>query len=401
MTSDVKNLKQALMPIIWLNCIFFMGIFEIPANRPRFLLSVFYVISATIAYFSLLYNGIGFFQTNFGYDFVLYYSTLTINILVATLAIILFWRKSKNLKNIIKRLSIVDNTIEVLGIKKDYEKTHRNVLYLMALWIISMLLLNIMHLIWMYQDIASVGYLGIFLTDLCFCIPILINSVVDVTFASFIRCLQLKFQNTNILINNVVICANKSNIFKIHDQHENTPIAIVTINYENQKEKILHLVQTLRHLHLEITRIARQINQTYCSQLLLELVVHFTVVTTCTYCMYGALTGKFRVTDHTEKLIALIVWGGIYSLKIIFVNSLCTSVSEESYKTGEIMQSFDGSGTDDDMREEITQFTQQIVLNSLKFTATGFFSIDNTLTGKFFATVTTYVVILIQMNAPL
>lgn len=31
---------------------------------------------------------------------------------------------------------------------------------------------------------------------------------------------------------------------------------------------------------------------------------------------------------------------------------------------------------------QITQFTQQIVLNSLKFTASGFFSIDNTLTGK-------------------
>ncbi|GAB1866197.1 Gustatory receptor [Camponotus japonicus] len=399
MISGMRSLKQALMPIIWLNCLFCMGIFEIPVNRPRFLLSAFYVVSMTIAYFSLLYKGLAMFQEKFTYDLIVYYSVLIINILVATLAIILFWCKAENFNSIIKRFSIIDNTIEVLGIKRDYQRTHHNILYIIAIWIIGMLLLNIMHVIWMYQDTISLGYLGIFLTDLCFCIPILTNSVVDVTFASLIRCLKLKFQTTNILINKVVLRANKSSIFKIHDQH--TSMAIVTINYENQKDKILHLIQTLRHIHLEITRIAQQINRTYCTQLLLEMAVHFTVVTTCIYCMYGALTGQFHVTVHTEKLIAMIAWALIYSLKIIFVNSLCTSVSEEAYKTGEIMQSFDGLSTDDAMREEITQFTQQIILNSLTFTASGFFSIDNTLTGKFFATVTTYVVILIQMNTPL
>ncbi|CAL1676356.1 unnamed protein product [Lasius platythorax] len=401
MTSGVRSLKQALMPIIWLNCLFCMGIFEIPVNRPRFLLSAFYVVSVAIAYFSLFYKSIAIFQQTLTYEFVLFYSVLGINILVATLAIILFWRKSENIHIIIKKFSIIDNTIEALGIKRDYQRTHRNILYLMTLWVMGMILLNIMHIVWMYQDTASLGYLGVLCTDLCLCIPILTNSVVDVTFASFVRCLQLKFQNTNILINNVVLCANKSNIFKIHDLRENTPITIVRINYENQKEKILHLIQTLRHLHLETTRVARQINYTYCGQLLLEMAVHFTVVTACTYCIYGAFTGQFHMTVHSEKIVAMIAWAGIYSLKIIFVNSLCTSVSDEAYKTGEIMQSFEGSGIDDDMREEITQFTQQIMLNSLKFTASGFFSIDNTLTGKFFATVTTYVVILIQMNMPL
>jgi len=34
------------------------------------------------------------------------------------------------------------------------------------------------------------------------------------------------------------------------------------------------------------------------------------------------------------------------------------------------------------MCSQIHQFTQQITLNSLNFTAAGFFSIDNSLTGK-------------------
>lgn len=59
------------------------------------------------------------------------------------------------------------------------------------------------------------------------------------------------------------------------------------------------------------------------------MAVHFTVVTACIYCMYGAFTGQFHMTVHSEKLVAMIAWAGIYSLKIIFVNALCTSVSDE------------------------------------------------------------------------
>ncbi|XP_070519182.1 gustatory receptor 68a-like [Cardiocondyla obscurior] len=169
-------------------------------------------------------------------------------------------------------------------------------------------------------------------------------------------------------------------------------------NYKNHKAKIMHLIQTLRLLHLEITKIGRQINHAYCVQLLLELAVHFTTVTSTTYCVYGAFSGQPGMSVNYGKIIAMTVSAFVYSFKIILVNWLCTSVSIEAYKTGEIIQSFEGSIIDDDMREEIHQFTQQIVLNSLNFTAAGFFSIDNSLTGKFFATVTTYVVILIQMN---
>ncbi|XP_026828038.1 gustatory and pheromone receptor 32a-like isoform X2 [Ooceraea biroi] len=236
---------------------------------------------------------------------------------------------------------------------------------------------------------------------MCFCIPIMINSIVDTTFITFLKCIQRKFRNINILLNNIVQCANKSNVFKIPAEQDKTCIATIRAQYKNQKDKILHLIQTLRHLHLESTKIARQINKTYCMQLLLELAVHFAIVTATCYSLYISLSGlnhNFTVTN--DKIIAMFVWGCIYSSKIIIVNDICTRVSEEAYKTGEIVQSFEGSGLDNDMREEIHQFTQQIVLQSLNFTAAGFFTINNSFTGKFFATVTTYVVILIQMDTP-
>ncbi|KYN42743.1 hypothetical protein ALC56_02545 [Trachymyrmex septentrionalis] len=360
--SSVRNLKQAVMPIIWLNCIFCMGIFEIPINRPRYFFSIFYVISIMIGYFIILYKGIDIFQQAFDYEFMIFHYVLGINILVAILAIILFWWKSENINIIIKRSNIVDNTLEALGIKREYQKNFRNILFLMALWLTGMIIICILHIMWTY---INVGYWFAFYSCICFIFPIMINSVIDLTFASFIRqvicfskntqtCVQTKFQQTNTLINNIVFCINESNTFKIHNQHENTSIAFVMVNYKNHKENIMHLMQTLRHLHLEITRIGRQINSDYCVQFLFELTVHFTVVTSNAYYLYCVFSG--HITANNEKIIAMAIWGSIYLLKIILINWLCTSASTEACKTSEILQSFEGSIIDNDMREEVSLF---------------------------------------------
>ncbi|KYN28865.1 hypothetical protein ALC57_01829, partial [Trachymyrmex cornetzi] len=368
MMSSVRNLKQAVMPIIWLNRIFCMGIFEIPINRPRYFFSIFYVISIMIGYFIILYKGIDIFQQAFAYNFIIFHFVLGINILVATLAIILFWWKSENINIIIKRSNIVDNTLETLGIKREYQKHFRHVLSLMALWLTGMIIICILHVMWTY---INIGYGFAFYSCICFIFPIMINSVVDLTFASFIRqviyvsqrilkhitrslCVQTRFQKINTLINNVVFCANESNTFKIYNQHENTSIAFVMVNYKNRKENIMHLMQTLRHLHLEITRIGRQINSDYCVQFLFELAVHFTVVTSNVYYLYCVFSGL--ITVNNEKVIAMIIWGSIYLLKIILINWLCTSASTEAYKTSEILQSFEGSIIDNDMRDEVSLF---------------------------------------------
>ncbi|XP_071553135.1 putative gustatory receptor 28b [Temnothorax nylanderi] len=387
------NYKQAVMPIIWLNCIFCMGIFEIPINRPQYFLSAVYIISVLTVFFISFYKGIYILQQIFIQELTIFYVNV-VNVLVAVWAIIMFWRyKSENINKIIKRNGIADNTLEALGIKIDYQKIYRSTRCLTAIWVVNAITLIFMNILWMYREEYWVFY-----NIICTSFPFILNSVGDLTFAALVRCVGMRFQKINTLINNAVLYANESNAFKIYSRHDNMSIAFVMANYKNRKDKIMHHIQTLRHLHLEITRIGRQTNRTFCFQLLLELAVHFTIITSTTYCLHGAFFGQLRVTLDNEKIISLATWACIYSFKIILVNSLCSSVSTEAYKTGEIIQSFEGSIIDDDMKEEIHQFTQQIMLNSLKFTASGFFSIDNSLTGKFFTTVLKYVVILIQFN---
>ncbi|XP_071638150.1 putative gustatory receptor 28b isoform X1 [Temnothorax longispinosus] len=389
------NYKQAVMPIIWLNCIFCMGIFEIPINRPQYFLTAVYIISVLTVFFISFYKGFYILQQIFIQELMIFYVVEGVNVLVAVWAIIMFWRyKSENINKIIKRNGIADNTLEALGIKIDYQKIYRSTRCLTAIWVVTTITLIFMHTLWMYRE----EYWVVFYTNISTSFPFILNSVVDLTFAALVRCVGMRFQKINTLINNAVLYANESNAFKIYNRHDNTSIAFVMANYKNRKDMIMHHIQTLRHLHLEITRIGRQTNRTFCFVLLLELAVHFTIITSTTYCLHGAFFGQLRVTLDNEKIISMAMWACIYSFKIILINSLCSSVSTEAYKTGEIIQSFEGSIMDDDMKEEIQQFTQQIMLNSLHFTCTGFFSIDNSLTGKFFTTVLKYVVILIQFS---
>ncbi|XP_020294857.1 putative gustatory receptor 28b isoform X2 [Pseudomyrmex gracilis] len=390
------TLKNAVEPILWLNRIFCMGIFEIPTNNPQLIFSVLYVILVSIGYFVLFYNLLVIFQLTLLHDFAIFFFVLGVNIFVAGVAIILYWYKSENLLIIIKKMNYADSTLETLGIHQNYRKLFHRIISILIFYTILMLLLSVMHLLWIYSDVNVFGLTV--LTTICFCFPIMVNFVVDVTFISTI----MKFKYTNYLINKVVACANESSDCKtFRDKRENTPITIYKAQYKNNKHKMMHLIQILRQLHLEFTKISRLINDTFCAQLLLEFAVHFTVVTACSYNLYAAFTGKIGVSFGTEKIISTIIWGSVYSLKVIFVNNMCNNLAAEAYKTGEIIQSFAGSAIDDEVREEIQQFTQQIMLNALNFTAAGFFTIDNSFTGKFFATVTTYVVILIQINPPI
>jgi len=88
------------------------------------------------------------------------------------------------MNNVIKRHNIADDTLEALGIKSEYPKTFRNILCIIAIWTIGMIILIVIHAVWIYND---VGYWISLCTNICICFPIIVNSVVDVTFASFIK----------------------------------------------------------------------------------------------------------------------------------------------------------------------------------------------------------------------
>lgn len=80
---------------------------------------------------------------------------------------------------------------------------------------------------------------------------------------------------------------------------------------------------------MELTQIGRLVNNVHCLQLLLELAVHFTMVTATTYCLLCAFTSKLRTMINSAKIIAMAISACVYSFKVILINYVCTSVSDE------------------------------------------------------------------------
>ncbi|KOC64980.1 hypothetical protein WH47_04570, partial [Habropoda laboriosa] len=67
--------------------------------------------------------------------------------------------------------------------------------------------------------------------------------------------------------------------------------------------------------------------------------------------------------------------------------------------TTEILRELGNSYLDDSIKDEMEQFSLQLILHPLYFSAGGFVSLDNKLTTVFFGTITTYIAILLQMSS--
>ncbi|KAL2746788.1 putative gustatory receptor 28b [Vespula maculifrons] len=71
-------------------------------------------------------------------------------------------------------------------------------------------------------------------------------------------------------------------------------------------------------------------------------------------------------------------------------------------KTGDIVCELYEPSTSKEFRAEIRDFTLQLIQNPLTFTTCGFFYLDHTLIRNVIGSVTTYLVILIQVgNVPI
>ncbi|XP_046629085.1 gustatory and pheromone receptor 32a-like [Neodiprion virginianus] len=85
--------------------------------------------------------------------------------------------------------------------------------------------------------------------------------------------------------------------------------------------------------------------------------------------------------------------------KIWVTNHSCWDTSNEAQKTGEVIYDlFKPNAKDERLQKQIHEFSVQIIQNPVKFDACGFFAMDYTAVQSVISSITTYLVILIQMS---
>ncbi|XP_037916689.1 gustatory receptor 68a-like isoform X1 [Hermetia illucens] len=90
------------------------------------------------------------------------------------------------------------------------------------------------------------------------------------------------------------------------------------------------------------------------------------------------------------------MWICSYSLYIVSLCIRCGRLKTEAKKTAEILSRAYGKGKD--YQNIIDKFLTKSIRQETKFTAYGFFVIDNSTLFKIISAVTTYLVILIQFK---
>ncbi|XP_020709238.2 uncharacterized protein LOC105688058 isoform X2 [Athalia rosae] len=155
-----------------------------------------------------------------------------------------------------------------------------------------------------------------------------------------------------------------------------------------------------RKVHLELCKLSQEINNCFGVQNLLAAGTSFVIVTGLLYTIYAALAfPRSSIPNLTTFLVVVCLWIKIYSLRIWMITHICWSVNNEAERTGAIIYGFLKVNHDYQLRQEMKNFSLQVVQFSIRFNACGFIPLDHTLIQGVIASITTYLVILIQMSS--
>ncbi|CAL1672159.1 unnamed protein product [Lasius platythorax] len=83
---------------------------------------------------------------------------------------------------------------------------------------------------------------------------------------------------------------------------------------------------TLMHLHLELCRIARELNSMFGMQITFEMVSYFTSISTICYGLFVMLTQEHREEISVYTWINISCWTSILVVRLHIINHICESV---------------------------------------------------------------------------
>ncbi|XP_011868445.1 PREDICTED: uncharacterized protein LOC105562314 [Vollenhovia emeryi] len=151
------------------------------------------------------------------------------------------------------------------------------------------------------------------------------------------------------------------------------------------------------HLHLELCRIARELNFIFGTQMTFELTTYLLFLTATCYYMYGMIMRKDRAEISITAWYHISSWAIVFVAKLFTINCICENVSVKANKIDKVVHRLINAAQYSDIRKEIYQFTLQKMHNPLKFTGMGLFYFGNQFLRKCCMTITTFMIIMIQM----
>ncbi|XP_025266011.1 uncharacterized protein LOC112638450 [Camponotus floridanus] len=334
-----------------------------------------------IVYFSMIYSLIIWFIHAYFFFYILNFFTLkviyptfinmiviAINIFSLFISIIMNFYYQKRFEVCLIKFAAIDDTLEELGTPKIYRKMHMLSKRVIIVWIVHSLVINFFDMLY-WLNRKETAFWGLFLSHILnYCLHI--NTFLDLLFIFFLWYIGTRFEKVNEYVRCLLVeekhelrCTWKKSIIAIRQN---------TLCIDNCKQ----ILWTTMQLHLELCRLTREINHIFGTQMTLEMASYLLFLTVLCYYLYIILMQEQKEIQ-VYSWLCLSLWVFLFSVKLCAVNYICENVTIKANEIDKTIHQLTNSIRYANVWKEISQFTLQIMLHSLKFNGMGLFYFGN------------------------
>ncbi|KAH0949903.1 Gr6 [Eciton burchellii] len=397
-----KTIQDMMMPLIIANFILGMRIWT---TRTYGKVNLVYSLLCVVFYcvlmrLSMVYMKNYHVQKADQLGDIMFQAIFYVNIVLTLCLIPSGWWKGKHMQATLTRIMMCEKAIQEIGIEKNYRKLYLNQLYSFVI----IVLMFILYIVINYRDIPPntpihIQIILIIATNY----PICLLYISDISFLHWVRYAKIRFEQLNNALQRMLTTTPDSpqhkRVLKMSDEWSKTLITSASQQQNRSKTKEnTDTMRAVKQIHLELIRSSRTMNDAYGLQILFSMTAAFVFITALLYYAYIILWMNLSKEEFKQEMIPVIAWILFYASKILVINHMCALASTEAANTGDIICELYEPSTSKEFRAEIRDFTLQLIQNPLIFTACGFFNLDNTFIHGVIGSVTTYLVILIQVG---
>ncbi|XP_011162919.1 putative gustatory receptor 28a [Solenopsis invicta] len=396
-----KTLQEMIMPLLVANILVGMGFWTSKKGR---LLNIVYSVICLVTYCSLMklsmeYLGDYYLHKANSLGNMTFQAIFYANICMTLCLIPCGWLRRKHIKAAIMRILMCEKTMEQMGLQKNYRKLFLSQLYALTFVVVIFVIFIAVNYDGMFPINTPVHIRLILICASTY--PIILLYVSDVSFLHWVRYSKVRFEQLNGLLQGMLTTTPDSpqhkRVLKMKDEWNKTFIASATQQDRRTKDNT-DVMRAVKQVHLELIKSTRSTNEAYGIQILLSMTISFVFITSLLYYAYSIFWLKLSNEVFRQEMIPVVGWILFYSSKVLVINHMCAMASIEAANTGDIICELYEPSTSKEFRAEIRDFTLQLIQNPLIFTACGFFNLDHTFIHGVIGSVTTYLVILIQVG---
>ncbi|RLU18535.1 ObirGr17 [Ooceraea biroi] len=386
-----STIREAFQSFFLIYFILGISIYPVKHSKPR----IRWIVYLNILYSLIIvciYMYISYFAITWGKQMGITFSILhgiviTTNVLGTIIYTILNFYYQEKLMMCIVKLDAVDDTLEKLGSPKMYHK--------MCTWSKRIISGGLMYLfiITAYDTYWWLNYIqNIFLAlIISFVLNHIthINIIVDLSFSFFLY-VGNRFDKVNEHIQCLLV-KKKAGIKCTWNKS-----AIVHQSTNNYKR----VLWASMHLHLELRRIARDLNSIFEIQMVLKTASYFIYLTVFSYQLFLMIIQDYKKKTTLYTWLVICSWIFPLTINLYVINYIYDNVEYKAKKTCTIIHQLTTPIRYADMWKEIYQFALQEMHRPLKFTGLDLFQFGHKFIWKFCITITTYVMIMVQFKVP-